>query len=192
MDISQQNYEPDPDDSIVITKQNYEPDPDDSIAISQQNYEPDPDDSVVISKQNYEPDPDDSMEISRKNYEPDPDDHEVVQKQEPDPDDSVKGEPMEEKIEGNLVSETENVIKRESDEFEPDPDDEELLRIQDPVMEACNRLKKSIQRLRSEVSDSEVGVVFQTLVKIVKNVIEHPDEIKFKKLRKVCGKIQEL
>ncbi|XP_023754400.1 uncharacterized protein LOC111902817 [Lactuca sativa] len=194
---SESHQEPDPDDSMELIEQNYEPDPDASIDIIEQNYEPDPDASIDIIEQNYEPDPDASIAIIEQNYEPDPDENEVVQKQEPDPDDSVN-EPMEseiritcEKIEGNFNFVSENEMKMESNEFEPDPDDEELQRIQDPVMVACNRLKKSIQTLQSEVSPSEASMVFQTLVKIVKNVIEHPDEIKFKKLRKANPVIQK-
>ncbi|PWA38235.1 hypothetical protein CTI12_AA583170 [Artemisia annua] len=153
-----------------------------------------------------EPDPDDSMDVTmnkpdainiseEQTYEPDPDDQEVLNnKNEPDPDDSINSEAMESEPSGES---TQNIITPElnhgktEEKNEPDPDDgiledEELQRIQDPVMIACNRLKKSIETLQSEVSPAEAAMVFQTLVKIVKNVIEHPNEIKFKKLRKVC------
>ncbi|KAL4589082.1 hypothetical protein LXL04_001984 [Taraxacum kok-saghyz] len=135
------------------------------MEISTQNYETSPDDCIEISTQNYEPDPDDSIEISTQNYEPGLDDRIEISKEsyEPDPDDSVKIELME--------SENEIEGEKERNEFEQDLDDEELQRIQDP-------------RLKSEVSHSDVGMVFQTLVKIVKNVIQHPGEIKFEKLRK--------
>ncbi|KAI3753405.1 hypothetical protein L2E82_25457 [Cichorium intybus] len=186
IEVSKQNYEPDPDDVIEVSKQNYEPDPDDVIEVDKQNYEPDPDDVMEIGKQNYEPDPDDVMEASKQNYEPDPDDVMEVSKQnyEPDPDDVMEVGKQ------NYGPDTDELeIGKQNDE--PDPDDEELQRIQDPVMVACNRLKKSIQMLQSEVSDSEAVMVFKTLVKIVKNVIEHPDEIKFKKLRKANPVIQK-
>ncbi|KAL0405265.1 UNVERIFIED_CONTAM: hypothetical protein Slati_3840400 [Sesamum latifolium] len=68
---------------------------------------------------------------------------------------------------------------------EPDPDDPELQIIQDPVTLFCGRLQSAIQSLKSEVKPSETGTVLQTLIKIIRNVIEHPDEVKFRKLRKV-------
>ncbi|MFS7999348.1 putative WLM domain, PUB domain, Ubiquitin-like domain superfamily, PUB-like domain superfamily [Helianthus anomalus] len=199
--------EPDPDDSMDLTineKQTYEPDPDAHEAVNNKNepdldasmdigekqtYEPDPDDDEVGNNKN-EPDPDASMDIGEKQtYEPDPDDDEAVNdKNEPDPDDNINNEAMESEACEDL---TQNVTT-----YEPDPDDgilhdEELQRIQDPVVIACNRLKKSIETLQSEVSPSEAATVFQTLVKIVKNVIEHPDETKFKKLRKANPVIQK-
>ncbi|CAK9134753.1 unnamed protein product [Ilex paraguariensis] len=75
-------------------------------------------------------------------------------------------------------------------DVEPDPDDQELQRIQDPVAVVCGRLQKAIEMLRSEVHPSEAATVLQTLFKIIRNVIEHPDEIKFKRLRKANPRIQ--
>ncbi|KAI3769608.1 hypothetical protein L6452_00717 [Arctium lappa] len=195
-----------------------EPDPDDSMDISKgqkkQTYEPDPDDHEMLTN-NYEPDPDDH-EVLTNNDKPDPDDSINGEAMESEScreltDDSITCELDHGKTEEILVGLSENEVKRESNEpdpddshsdrktgAEPDPDDsigmlhdEELQRIQDPVMVACNRLKKSIEMLQSEVSPSEAAMVFQTLVKIVKNVIEHPDETKFKKLRKANPVIQK-
>ncbi|KAK6142422.1 hypothetical protein DH2020_022770 [Rehmannia glutinosa] len=73
---------------------------------------------------------------------------------------------------------------------EPDPDDSELQIIQDPVTMVCGRLQSAIQSLKYEVTPSETGRVLQTLIKIIRNVIEHPDDIKFKKLRKANPMIQ--
>ncbi|GAB4859382.1 hypothetical protein Ancab_010845 [Ancistrocladus abbreviatus] len=67
---------------------------------------------------------------------------------------------------------------------ELDPDDEELERIQDPVAAFHSRLTKAIEMLQAEVGSKEAGVVLQTLFKIIRNVIEHPDELKYKRLRK--------
>ncbi|KAF3320375.1 Ubiquitin and WLM domain-containing metalloprotease [Carex littledalei] len=74
---------------------------------------------------------------------------------------------------------------------EPDPDDridslksEDIQRIEEPVAEICLRLQKAIQMLQSEVNPVEVPAVLQTLSKIIRNVIEHPNEVKFRKLRK--------
>ncbi|KAK4420563.1 hypothetical protein Salat_2006700 [Sesamum alatum] len=73
---------------------------------------------------------------------------------------------------------------------EPDPDDPELQIIQDPVTVFCGRLQSAIQSLKSEVKPSETGTVLQTLIKIIRNVIEHPNETKFRKLRKANPMIQ--
>ncbi|KAF5176469.1 Ubiquitin and wlm domain-containing metalloprotease [Thalictrum thalictroides] len=62
--------------------------------------------------------------------------------------------------------------------------DQELQRIQDPVSVICTRLQKAIEMLKSEVNPAEATLVLQTLFKIIRNVIQHPDEIKFKRLRK--------
>ncbi|KAL4581251.1 hypothetical protein LXL04_017461 [Taraxacum kok-saghyz] len=136
--------------------------------------QPDPDDiSMEISTQNYETSPDDCIEISTQNYEPDPDDSIEINTQnyEPGLDDRIEiskesYEPDPDDSVKIELMESENEIEREKErnEFEQDLDDEELQRIQDPVM---------------------------TLVKIVKNVIQHPDEIKFEKLRKANPVIQK-
>ncbi|KAJ9560864.1 hypothetical protein OSB04_006024 [Centaurea solstitialis] len=181
--------------------------------------EPDPDDSMDVTegqkKQIYEPDPDD-LEVLAEHYEPDPDDDINDEAMESEPcremtENSITSEINHGETEEILVSVSENEVESGSNEpdpddshldrktgAEPDPDDsddmlhdEELQRIQDPVMVACNRLKKSIETLQSEVSPSEAAMVFQTLVKIVRNVIEHPDETKFKKLRKANPVIQK-
>lgn len=116
-----------------------------------------------------------SHRLSENSTEPDPD---VFQKgvlhAEPDPDDSM--------VPYQGISETQT--------DEPDPDDQELQRIQDPVTVVCNRLQKAIEMLQSEVNPSESVTVLQTLFKIIRNVIEHPNEIKFRKLRKANPVIQ--
>ncbi|KAI3675178.1 hypothetical protein L1987_84764 [Smallanthus sonchifolius] len=201
--------EPDPDDSMDLTMNK----PTDVMDISEkQTYEPDPDDHEAVNNKN-EPDPDDNMNNEAMEseacealtqiittHEPDLDDHEAVNnKNEPDPDNNINNEAMEteacEDLTQNITTSELNHDKIEEIN-EPDPDDgilhdDELQRIQDPVVIACNRLKKSIETLQSEVSPSEAAMVFQTLVKIVRNVIEHPDETKFKKLRKANPVIQK-
>ncbi|RAL39360.1 hypothetical protein DM860_002893 [Cuscuta australis] len=67
---------------------------------------------------------------------------------------------------------------------EPDPDDQELLRIQDPVNMVCSNLRRAVEELKAQASPSDAVRVLQTLIRIIKNVIEHRDEEKFKKLRK--------
>ncbi|KAK1439780.1 hypothetical protein QVD17_05600 [Tagetes erecta] len=199
--------EPDPDDSMDLTMNK----PDFMDISAKQTYEPDPDDHELANNNN-EPDQDYSMNNEAMESkacedfqnittnEPILDDHEAVNNEnEPDPDDSINNEAMEseacEDLTQNISTYELNHDKTEVTN-EPDPDngilhDEELQRIQDPVLIACNRLKESIERLQSEVSPSEAAMVFQTLVKIVRNVIEHPGETKFKKLRKANPVIQK-
>ncbi|KAF7140222.1 hypothetical protein RHSIM_Rhsim06G0169800 [Rhododendron simsii] len=203
---SQNKFEPDPDDIENVEAMESEPYSGSTRGII--SSEPDPDDSlmtqflpsvtereIATSKACEEPDPDGS-EVSNKTVdEPDPDDYQVEQEKmgcgnvarpdqggavsivdienksqlsrddrEPDPDDSLK----------NGGTQTN----------EPNPDDQELQRIQDPVTIICTRLQKAIETLRSEVNPTEISGVLQTLFKIIRNVIEHPSEMKFKRIRK--------
>ncbi|KAB1208766.1 hypothetical protein CJ030_MR6G024802 [Morella rubra] len=132
-----------------------------------------------------EPDPDESkgMEIlngrtkTRKNIEePDPDDSHAngVMQTQPDPDANL-GNPL-------------GVPRMQN--FEPDPEDQELQRIQDPVTVVCGRLQKAIETLQVEVAPTEATAVLQTLFKIIRNVIEHPTELKYRRLRKTNPLIQ--
>ncbi|GAB2242659.1 hypothetical protein Droror1_Dr00019434 [Drosera rotundifolia] len=139
--------------------------------------EPDPDDTemqdafvpAVMSDQNTraEPDPDDlAVPVGTR--------EKVINKAEPDPDD-------------NLEALQEN-SRPKSDE--PDPDDQVLHRIQDPAALFYNRITKAIEMLQSEVGPSNAREVLQTLFKIIRNVIEHPNETKYKRLRKANPTIQ--
>ncbi|KAL9319541.1 hypothetical protein ACSQ67_011380 [Phaseolus vulgaris] len=67
---------------------------------------------------------------------------------------------------------------------EPDPDDQEFQRINDTSTAVCNRLLKAMEMLRSEVSATQATSILQTLLKIIRNVIEHPLVEKYKRLRK--------
>ncbi|OWM75421.1 hypothetical protein CDL15_Pgr021585 [Punica granatum] len=205
--------EPDPDDQemlsrIVQSRETMrEPDPDDSeTKESDLGYgsdakpvtvyaEPDPDDSLMVSQKGSgmqidEPDPDDQEKLSRivqsreTMREPDPDDSETKESDlgygsdakpvtvyaEPDPDDSLM---VSQKASGMQID-------------EPDPNNQETLsRIQDPVTALSSRMHKAIDMLRNEVDPIEASRVLQTLVKIIRNVMEHPNEMKYKRLRKV-------
>nr|XP_025700307.1 uncharacterized protein LOC112801649 isoform X4 [Arachis hypogaea] len=149
------------------------------------------DDTIKGMKQ--EPDPDDSdhaetlhtqtsdmysatMHVSR---EPDPDDSESSLK-------SV-----------NASQDTSNMAEHDLDDpvfptpsfstmqiDEPDPDDQEFQRINDPVTAVCNRLQMALEILRGEATPMQTASIVQTLLKIVSNVIEHPEEMKYKRLRK--------
>ncbi|XP_027931794.1 uncharacterized protein LOC114187685 isoform X2 [Vigna unguiculata] len=67
---------------------------------------------------------------------------------------------------------------------EPDPDDQEFQRINDTSTAVCNRLLKAVEMLRREVSATQATSILQTLLKIIRNVIEHPLVEKYKRLRK--------
>ncbi|KAG7034872.1 hypothetical protein SDJN02_01665 [Cucurbita argyrosperma subsp. argyrosperma] len=177
----QKKFEPDPDD-ISDYQKKFEPDPDD-ISDYQKKFEPDPDDISDYQKK-LESDPDDSSDYQKK-FEPDPDDSSDYQKKyEPDPDDSSNYEAN--CLEAGLVTEPMQT-EPDPDESsvhqadlskmvvdEPNPDDQEIQRIQDSVSVVCIRLREAIARLLAEVRPSESAAVFQTLFKIVRNVIEHP------------------
>ncbi|CAK9161423.1 unnamed protein product [Ilex paraguariensis] len=187
MEIAQNKpwEEPDPDDLEVSLKNgvvietvdsriqpwkiNHEPDTDESGA-GQNNTrfgniaKPVQDSLVIETLEN-------KMQLNEACKEPDADDPPAngIMRSEPDPDDDM--------VAPQGISGRQDV--------EPDPDDQELQRIQDPVAVVCGRLQKAIEMLRSEVHPSEAATVLQTLFKIIRNVIEHPDEIKFKRLRKL-------
>ncbi|XP_073308574.1 uncharacterized protein [Primulina huaijiensis] len=82
-------------------------------------------------------------------------------------------------------------ISSRSQTVQSNSDDPKLQIIQDPVTMVCDRLQNAIQLLRNELSPSEAGVILHTLIKIIRNVIEHPNELKFKKLRKANPVIQK-
>ncbi|KAJ4799528.1 Ubiquitin and WLM domain-containing metalloprotease [Rhynchospora pubera] len=157
-----------------------------------------------------EPGPDESTSVVKYPLEMDLESHaETHRRSEPDPDDGID----------NLESEEKNLMEPDPDEStavakhpseldleshtephmgsKPDPDDridnlksEEIQRLEEPVAEICLRLQKSIQILRSEVNPVEASAVLQTLSKIIRNVIEHPNEGKFRKLRKANPQFQ--
>ncbi|XP_025014855.2 uncharacterized protein LOC8265583 isoform X2 [Ricinus communis] len=137
--------------------------------------EPDPDESEA--KQSSSGDGNIHEQDQNKAYrEPDPDESQVnrLVQEEPDPVDA-------------LVSSQASSMAID----EPDPDDQELQRIQDPVTVVCGRLQKAVETLRAEVNPTEAIAAFQTLFKIIRNVIEHPNEMKFKRLRKANPIIQK-
>ncbi|KAG5232031.1 hypothetical protein OIU76_005139 [Salix suchowensis] len=193
------NDEPDPDDSqgnhheamdilnggTFPDKTNDEPDPDDSqgnhhevmdilnggVRPEKNIDEPDPDDSLVTESI------EDQLHLKKAYKEPDPDESETSQvvQAEPDPDDDLAA--------------SHEVSRMQIDE--PDPDDEELRRIQDPVTVICSRLQKAAETLRAELKSTEATAALQTLFKIIRNVIDHPDQLKFKRLRKANPIIQK-
>ncbi|KAL1224879.1 hypothetical protein V5N11_016095 [Cardamine amara subsp. amara] len=137
--------------------------------------------------------------------------HPAQDDDEPDPDDLEIGEIETMKVsndtvmqDGNLnADETMHATPNPDDKLvvvtgretvmevdEPDPDDQEIQRIQDSVTIISNRLKKAINSLETEVSASQATNVLQMLLKIVRNIIQQPNEMKFKRLRKGNPAIQ--
>ncbi|XP_045817040.1 uncharacterized protein LOC123910055 isoform X2 [Trifolium pratense] len=148
--------EPDPDDHIK-NGMKHEPDPDDS-------YHAEPSQTSTMNMDATYPDANDS-ETSLKSIAPA---IEMNAMTEPDPDDLVAPIPELSTLQT----------------YEPDPDDEELQRINGAMTAVCNRLQKALEILKSEVSPMQSTSVLQTLLKIIRNVIEHPEMEKYKRLRK--------
>lgn len=191
-----------------------EPDPDDSSNVDILNQElridgkhcrePDPDDGasefVLESGNKLEVETELRSNNTILKSEPDPDDssnailnHELgidgKHSGEPDPDDTTCGAVLEP---GNKMEvETEQSRNFANMKSEPDPDDHagdsnicELHRIEEPVAALCSRLQKAIELLRLQATPSEAASALQTLFKIIKNVIEHPNDTKYRRLRK--------
>ncbi|XP_020238934.1 uncharacterized protein LOC109817978 isoform X2 [Cajanus cajan] len=160
--------------AIIVEKElDGEPDPDDHI-IDGMKHEPDPDDSHhafgvaqvlhsetstgnMAATYSVGPYPDDS-ETSTKSIAP------VIA---PDPNDVVPTPKL-----SSLQT------------AEPDPNDQEFQRINDTTTAVCNRLWKALEMLRSDVSAMQATSILQTLLKIIRNVIDHPEVEKYKRLRK--------
>ncbi|XP_037469353.1 uncharacterized protein LOC119341586 [Triticum dicoccoides] len=189
-----------------------EPDPDDSADVDMLNRginaehdnEPDPDDGtsefVLESGNKMEVEMELRTDSTVLKSEPDPDDSSSsIQNQkvridgkhmgEPDPDASTFGAVLKSgnKIQAEIGQSRNHSVL----ESEPDPDDhaanlksDELQRIEEPVAALCSRLQKAIEMLRSQATPSEAASALQTLFKIIKNVIENPNDIRYRRLRK--------
>ncbi|XP_021735251.1 uncharacterized protein LOC110701943 isoform X2 [Chenopodium quinoa] len=168
--------EPDPDDSEVTEK---------GVAastVSLTSMQIDNNENRILGS-NDEPDPDDSEGQHDLGNVITPNQSQLIQvHMEPDPDDCLKN------ITGQTQPESDDKVDHllqplEVTADEPDPDDE-LRRIQDPAAVFFNRLNKAIELLRTELNPLEAVAVLQTLFKIIRNVSENPNEMKYKKLRK--------
>lgn len=193
--------EPDPDDSSNANNLNQE------LRFDGRHHsEPDPDDgtnAVLECGNKMEVDSELANSITVLKYDPDPDpadsSNAIINQdlvidgkhgEEPDPDDTTCQDVLKSENETQRITEqsgNSTVLKSE-----PDPDDHvgdsnsnELQRIEEPVAALCSRLQKSIEMLRLQATPAEAESAIQTLFKIIKNVIEHPNEIKYKRLRKV-------
>jgi hypothetical protein len=167
-----------------------EPDPDDGTSEFGKNMEVECglQNDITVSKS--EPDPDDSSNaILNPN-----DDLSIDWKHsgETNPNDTACGAVLESGIETEVMTaehiRTLNVVKSEGNpNYQSSVSDtNELQRIEEPVVALCARLQKAVEMLRLQAMPAEADSTIQTLFKIIKNVIEHPDDIKYKRLRKVC------
>ncbi|ONK69273.1 uncharacterized protein A4U43_C05F21130 [Asparagus officinalis] len=175
--------------------------------------EPDPDDCISDQKMTgdkvVESNPDDSSEVV-SNYS-DSASNAMMRKTEPDPEDSsevvtssnnsessgaTEAEPGNEFMEPDPGSGSEIVLNSNNSaldgvmKVEPDPDDD-LQVIEEPGAAICSRIQRAIDRLRSEATSLDATSALQLLIKIIRNVIEHPEEMKFRKLRKSNPQIQK-
>ncbi|KAI9084651.1 hypothetical protein K1719_033433 [Acacia pycnantha] len=154
--------------------------------------EPDPDDVVVppnevSAMQIDEPDPDDqdsqrTSDPMTVNFGPQAIGRGIDSKQNAQDGPNAKGTMLAEPDPDDVVVPLPELSTMQI--YEPDPDDQELQRINDPVTDVCNRLQKTLEVLRTEVNPMQTASVLQTLLNIIRNVIEHPIEMKYKKLRK--------
>lgn len=155
-----------------------EPDPDDARAPSD---EPDPDDSSLAFP---EPDPDDASPLTQ---EPDPDD-ESMHAEEPDPDDESKNaeepDPDDETMMAEEPAQTNTIIDLTGE-------NEGLIEMQEKAAAAVGRLQNAITSIQ-DATAAEATAALNILSKIVNNLISHPNEDKYKHLRKANASFQRL
>ncbi|XP_027931792.1 uncharacterized protein LOC114187685 isoform X1 [Vigna unguiculata] len=172
--------------------------------------EPDPDDHI-INGMNHEPDPDDSHHGKAVDYDVSSGIADSKTFEQPN-DFGVRQVLQSETSTGNMVAKYASLANQDTSEAstesiapiietvlndvvptpelstlqtsEPDPDDQEFQRINDTSTAVCNRLLKAVEMLRREVSATQATSILQTLLKIIRNVIEHPLVEKYKRLRK--------
>ncbi|KAJ4902136.1 WLM [Raphanus sativus] len=167
-----------------------EPDPDDSVDVGDESKQPIPPEAHSDSRSQFEPDPDDAIEDASTpehhsgSLEPDPDDVEAR---------TSIGEVENMEISNDTVMSDGNLTRPPGETNaeetiievdEPDLDDMEIQRIQDSVTIVSNRLTKAINAMKTGFNSGEATNVLQMLLKIVRNIIEQPNEMKFKRLRK--------
>ncbi|GJN03897.1 hypothetical protein PR202_ga21392 [Eleusine coracana subsp. coracana] len=163
-----------------------EPDPDDGSSDFENKMEVECGLQNSITVSNSEPDPGDSSSAilnqdlgidSKRSGETHPNDTAC---------DSVLESGNEMEVMTAKQSRTLNASKSEGDpDYQSgDSNTNELQRIEEPVVAICARLQKAIEMLRLQATPAEADSAIQTLFKIIKNVIEHPNDIKYKRLRK--------
>lgn len=205
--------EPDPDDHMQ-NETMAEPDPDDHLK-NEIIAEPDPDDhmkSETMAELDLDDhwhretivyrDPDYCQE-SKTAAEPDPDDCQQGHTNsipktivEPDPDDSANSNLHENSVirmhHGNTDSTPTMAFGSGTKTIESSllSDSADLKIIEESTSAICLRLQESIQRLKNQLSPLEFSSVIRTLFTILRNIMEHPNEAKFKRLRKANPTLQ--
>ncbi|XP_064998090.1 uncharacterized protein LOC135581728 [Musa acuminata AAA Group] len=191
--------EPDPDDSharrLIVSRS--EPDPDDTLGGEDIKLAKETDSTGTRSNKvdtsnprDSEPDPDDSLNNVLLDAQME-EMHLGKHCREPDLDGFVKDmvlgdyERLQQSAEGPLATENSMAVDHVND-----LDNQELQRIEEPAALFCSRLQRAIDILRSEATPLQATSVLQTLFRIIRNVIEHPDEVKFRRLRKANPQFQ--
>lgn len=121
--------------------------------------------------------------------------HSEIRGEEPDPDNECEVVSLEcgnASQKASISSFDTGLVSAESDldYHMHDSDNIELQRIEEPVAAICARIQESIKLLRSELTSHMADSVIQTLSKIIRNIIEHPDEHKFRRIRKANSQFQ--
>ncbi|CAH2079511.1 unnamed protein product [Thlaspi arvense] len=191
---SRNKSEPDPDDLVDVRDENKQPIIPKSQCDSSKKFEPDPDDTVEDGTTETGPGhswiPSSSRDASAPEHRSgstemarDLADDAAKDDDELDPDEL---ENMEISNDGDskIHPGEHNADETITEVDKPDPDDMEIQRIQDSVTIISNRLKKAINALKTGVSVGEATDVLIMLLKIVRNIIEQPNKMKFKRLRK--------
>ncbi|KAH7279838.1 hypothetical protein KP509_37G039500 [Ceratopteris richardii] len=73
----------------------------------------------------------------------------------------------------------------------PLTEDPSLKSLQESTERVCQRLQGAIAKLKAEASTSDAAATVQSLHKILGNIMEYPDEEKFKRLRKTNAAFQK-
>ncbi|XP_024527001.1 uncharacterized protein LOC112345127 isoform X2 [Selaginella moellendorffii] len=188
-DENKHHGEPDPDEKETL-KDYREPDPDEN----EHHGEPDPDEKETL-KDYREPDPDEN----EHHGEPDPDEKETLKDyREPDPDDNDPGDNKRTKLPEDPKEPDPDDGLRHGSPFQKDVEvmemgelDMEIKRINAAAAAASSRLEDSIAMLTRQATPLEAAMAFQTLVKILSNVMEHPNEEKFRRIKKNNPVFQE-
>jgi hypothetical protein len=162
--------EPDPDEALMSIHKDQEPDPDEALMSIHKDQEPDPDEALMSIHKDQEPDPDEVLMSIHKDQEPDPDEAliSIHKDQEPDPDEGIESGRGEFNSQGMDI----------------DVVDDELVRIQNATSGILSRLQSAIATLKKQASPADTTVAIQTLFTILRNVTEHPNEDRYRRLRK--------
>eukprot|EP00246_Nothoceros_aenigmaticus_P001367 TRINITY_DN11883_c0_g1_i1.p1 TRINITY_DN11883_c0_g1~~TRINITY_DN11883_c0_g1_i1.p1 ORF type:complete len:346 (+),score=58.56 TRINITY_DN11883_c0_g1_i1:124-1038(+) len=199
---NQNSREPDPDDEVNTTLHTRsEPDPDDMLG---DRHEPDPDDTIGHERSEPEPDPDDTVALpsihlnvcdkgpqqsvvqsySRISST-------VTQTQESDTEyRTCKRTSQNEQLSSGppATTETDQVPFPGGNSMGIDENDPEttweLRRMQEMTTATSLRLQAAIEKFMQQAGPSKAITTAKTLTKILRNVCEHPEDTKFRRLRK--------